>query len=177
MSKNPKIPEKWWSLFVGFVFSTPGIAVCTAVGSALMLLLTRFTTVLEPYAPFSYGIVALVSALLVLGILLVSVILRDRFITKRPTYVEIDVANNTLGLLRFSNIQDLRSFVFGDWVVYLFIFDRSIKPAPVIHIEGIRNDIPKIEKQYVTPKAACVFLTSVGPEKAFRLTFNKDFDA
>lgn len=168
--------DKLWGLFVGFLFSGPGIALCVALGTSAMVVITYLTKALASFAPLSYGVVAVLSIAVFLCIFFAAANITKQVRTHKPTFIEIDVSNATLGVLRTSNIEDQRSFNLQQTIVYLFIFKRPVAPGHIIHIDGLRNSIPKIEKQYVTSKAACIFLTGIAPECAFRLTFNKSLE-
>lgn len=153
------------------------MAIVTAIGVAIMGWLAYLTESLKTYAPLSYGVVCLVSLAIIPAIyfLYLSV---DRLVkTNKPTLIEIVVSNGSLGTTKTSNIEDYRSFVFNEMVVYYFTFNKSINPGQSIHVEGIHGAIPKIEKQYVSSKGACIFFTQVNPNSSFRFMFNKSYES
>lgn len=168
--------DKLWGIFIGFLFSSPGIAVCVMLGTGVMVVLTYFTKSLAPLAPLSYGVVAVLSIIVLLGIVFVVANIAKQVRTHKATFIEINVSNATLGVSRTSNIEDQRSFTMQGTVAYFFVFRRPVVPGHIIHIDGLRNSIPKVEKQYVSTKAACIFLSGVASECAFRLTFNKNLE-
>lgn len=168
--------DKLWGVSIGLLFSGPGIALCVALGTGVMVALTYLTKGLASFAPLSYGVVAVLSIVVFLGIFFAAANIAKQVRTHKATFIEIDVSNATLGVSRTSNIEDQRSFTVQGTVAYFFVFRRPVVPGHIIHIDGLRNSIPKIEKQYVSSKAACIFLSGVAPECAFRLTFNKSLE-
>lgn len=142
-----KIRDFCQDLFVGWLFTAPGIAVCTAIGGVVMAWSTYATVALKEYAPLSIAVASVFGFISVLAMLRIAascyLVIKRSLNTKKSTFIEVKIENRRANLVAKSNIYKEPSM--------------QLEDGRIVNIQAAPQDANRKTRRAVAAQAAPTF--------------------